>query len=260
MLKIKTLNLFLTDGSPFGRIKYTYSFLNYVAHKIPRDKIEFLAEQNGGLCFFFSDTSVRIGAPENFETENWNEALFFSAAENALDSTALRFLENKFRSLAQAAGRYEITGSENSTPPNISEEKESELDFFVEFVSVVTGILGYKIFEPVAEIPAPPAENPDNDTLFYLTRNSRNVAAKCHRVGSKFIVMAGSQISEKVSKSVSENVKKARKKAKLDKNNALLEDLVFNSPSAAADFVLGTSTNGWTEWKTKDGVPLSNFR
>ena len=204
MLKIKTLNLFLTDGSPFGRIKYTYSFLNYVAHKIPRDKIEFLAEQNGGLCFFFSDTSVRIGAPENFETENWNEALFFSAAENALDSTALRFLENKFRSLAKAAGRYEITGSENSTPPNISEEKESELDFFVEFVSVVTGILGYKIFEPVAEIPAPPAEEPADDDLFYLSRKRNDVPYEIKATGRKtedgFVVLKDSTLSPTISK------------------------------------------------------------
>ena len=30
----------------------------------------------------------------------------------------------------------------------------------------------------------------------------------------------------------------------------------FNTPSGASDFVLGGSTNGWTEWKTKAGKTL----
>ena len=32
--------------------------------------------------------------------------------------------------------------------------------------------------------------------------------------------------------------------------------LTFNTPSGASDFVLGGSTNGWTEWKNADGKTL----
>ncbi|MEV8476427.1 DUF4357 domain-containing protein [Streptomyces sp. NPDC051173] len=35
--------------------------------------------------------------------------------------------------------------------------------------------------------------------------------------------------------------------------------LTFNSPSEAAAVLLGRSANGWFEWKTEDGRPLSDF-
>lgn len=35
--------------------------------------------------------------------------------------------------------------------------------------------------------------------------------------------------------------------------------LEFNTPSGASDFVLGGSTNGWTEWKNKDGKTLDEL-
>ena len=33
----------------------------------------------------------------------------------------------------------------------------------------------------------------------------------------------------------------------------------FSSPSAAASFVLGTSANGWMEWKDKSGRTLDEL-
>ncbi|SFW63549.1 DUF4357 domain-containing protein [Amycolatopsis australiensis] len=37
------------------------------------------------------------------------------------------------------------------------------------------------------------------------------------------------------------------------------EDIICNSPSAAAEILLGRSANGYTEWKTADGRPLADF-
>ncbi|MFM9551680.1 DUF4357 domain-containing protein [Streptomyces caniscabiei] len=39
----------------------------------------------------------------------------------------------------------------------------------------------------------------------------------------------------------------------------LVEDVECNSPSAAAEILVGRSANGWLEWKTADGHPLSDF-
>ena len=38
--------------------------------------------------------------------------------------------------------------------------------------------------------------------------------------------------------------------------NVILE---FNTPSGASDFVLGGSTNGWMEWKNKNGKTLDEI-
>jgi hypothetical protein len=39
----------------------------------------------------------------------------------------------------------------------------------------------------------------------------------------------------------------------------MTSDKVFSSPSAAADFCLGRSSNGWAEWKDKDGNTLDSI-
>lgn len=38
------------------------------------------------------------------------------------------------------------------------------------------------------------------------------------------------------------------------------EDIEFMSPSGPADFVLGRSSNGWTEWKDGDGNLIQKYR
>ena len=39
-------------------------------------------------------------------------------------------------------------------------------------------------------------------------------------------------------------------------NRVLQENITFSSPSTAANFVTGSSTNGLRAWKTEDGKPL----
>ncbi|GAA1946091.1 DUF4357 domain-containing protein [Kitasatospora viridis] len=39
----------------------------------------------------------------------------------------------------------------------------------------------------------------------------------------------------------------------------LVEDVECNSPSAAAEILMGRSANGWTRWRTEDDRPLSEF-
>ena len=41
-----------------------------------------------------------------------------------------------------------------------------------------------------------------------------------------------------------------------DGKYVLLEPLIFDSPSAAAEFILGGSCNGWIEWRTPSGKTL----
>lgn len=69
-----------------------------------------------------------------------------------------------------------------------------------------------------------------------------------------------------------------QKKCGLDKYNQLREELInsgdlqnvndvyilnktisFKTPSGASDFVLGGSTNGWMEWKDKNGKTLDEL-
>ena len=51
---------------------------------------------------------------------------------------------------------------------------------------------------------------------------------------------------------------KKRNECKIE-NNVLQEDVLFNSPSSAAEFVTGKSSNGWISWKTKEGKTLRDL-
>lgn len=44
------------------------------------------------------------------------------------------------------------------------------------------------------------------------------------------------------------------------KDNVLQEDVDFNSVSMASQFLIYGTSNGWTDWKTKDGKPIDIFR
>ena len=39
-----------------------------------------------------------------------------------------------------------------------------------------------------------------------------------------------------------------------------VEDYLFDTPSGASSFVLGRSSNGWTEWKNESGARLSDLK
>lgn len=47
--------------------------------------------------------------------------------------------------------------------------------------------------------------------------------------------------------------------SKINDKYILNVTLDFNTPSGVSDFVLGGSTNGWTEWKNKDRKTLDEL-
>ena len=83
--------------------------------------------------------------------------------------------------------------------------------------------------------------------------------------GEKFEVLEGSEI-DLSRKCHSDNIEKQRQTAIQNGNISnigsrykLNVSVSFTSPSSAATFVLGGSTNGWVEWKNKDGKTLDEL-
>lgn len=48
-------------------------------------------------------------------------------------------------------GRFNVRCRINLDPGNVTEEKESELDDFIEYSKMVLGVLGYKLFIPLVK-------------------------------------------------------------------------------------------------------------
>ena len=105
MVRGKTIQLFLIDGEPKGRIKCTLA--------------------------------------------NWTEAVVFTTTNNSFGPTEISYLENQFYLMATQNKRFIVKNNLEPTIGNVTEEKESELQEFIDYAKIVIGTLGYKIFEPL---------------------------------------------------------------------------------------------------------------
>ena len=92
-----------------------------------------------------------------------------------------------------------------------------------------------------------------------ITRSHKVIEAYCKQTDEGFVVLAGSQIEETDADSIPDTIKKLRARCRKNneiKDGVLTKNYLFKSPSYAASFILGMTTNGKTDWKTADGVSL----
>ena len=209
----------------------------------------------------------RLGADHPKQgLEDWYEAVAFTTSNNIFGATEISWLENRFFALAVNVNRYEAKNGNEPNAGNVTEEKESELEEYVEYAKIVMGVLGHLVFEPLVQnraIHNTDHEEDDDNLEFFMEQKMQNtgmtVKAKCKRSSEGYIVLRGSVINSKTNEKTCSGVaKKAREKAKVDENYTLLEDVLFSSPSAASMFVTGASSNGYTAWKTADGKTLKD--
>lgn len=286
----KSINLFLMDGTANGRIKCTLANWTGVAYKLPRTELDKCKERDdlkqSGVYFLFgiSDETgkhvVYIGQAgsrkngegilnrlqehkRNPEKDYWTEAIVFTTSNNSFGPTEISYLENRFRNLAIEVNRYEVKNGNDPTPGNITEEKESEMEEFINYTKVIMGTLGHKLFEPISNPVMVKQEefitNTEQPIKLHLERTIKNIgkveASGC-QTPEGFVVMQGSHISLIDDDTIPVIIKEKRKKASVNEHGILQEDMLFTSPSYAAMFVIGKSANGLTSWKTEDGRTL----
>lgn len=286
----KNFNLFLMDGEVTGRIKCTLSNWTGLAFKIPRPYLEKCKDiqdlKQSGVYFLFGknddgDDEVYIGQAgirKNGEgvlfrvSEHLKDEIYFSDAvmlttqNNSFGPTEISYLENKFTNMAIETERYKVRNGNDPNPGNVTEEKESELEDFIEYSKMVLGVLGYKIFVSIVKKELKIENKIDDEEILYLNAKTKKsekiIKAKCKRTSEGFVVLKGSMIEIIDSKRLPKSIKELRDKCKTNNeiiNGKLTKNYLFNSPSYAAMFVLGISRNGKTEWKTEDGTTLKDL-
>ena len=290
----KSIQLFLMDGEASGRIKCTLANWTGVAFKIPRTALDKCKDRDdlkqSGVYFLFGTSDEtgksvayigQAGARKNGEgilnrlqehkrnpeKDYWTEAVVFTTSNNSLGATEISYLENRFCNMALEANRYEIKNGNDPTPGNITEEKESEMEEFIDYAKVIMGTLGHKLFEPLGKPVLNVDEPKINDAVqravdLHLVRNIKTVGkieADVVQTAECFVVLQGSHIASIDDDTIPAVIKERRKKANVDENGILQEDMLFTSPSYAAMFVIGKSANGLTSWKTLDGKTLKSL-
>ncbi len=102
-------------------------------------------------------------------------------------------------------------------------------------------------------------EGIDEKQLLYCKSKAANAIGRVTSEG--FLLMAGSIIAKTFSQSCPDWVKNSRKKYEtaVDEIGNVKTSILFKSPSAASAFVLGRSSNGLKDWKTKEGLSLKEI-
>jgi len=97
--------------------------------------------------------------------------------------------------------------------------------------------------------------------LLFIKNKNADATGEYYPDKKVFIVKKGSKVSADISRS--EKFRGAntieRQRDRYVKNGIVITDAVFKSPSTAANFVTGRSTNGHVTWKDKNGVYLKEL-
>jgi hypothetical protein len=190
----------------------------------------------------------------NRSKDFWNKAIMFLAESKTFTLDMISGLEKFAIMKAQESKRYKV---ENTVVPKyeIDEYDLASVEEIYDEIQFIMGTQGYKMDDSKTSL--------DEAAVLHTTRNG--IEAFGIYDGEKFEVFEGSQVN--IDKKVSlERYNKQRTEllengsiTKIDGKYILNVILTFNTPSGASDFILGGSTNGWTEWKNKDGKTLDEL-
>lgn len=277
MLRGKTIQVFLTDGSPRG-IKLAEITSNIeLAVFIPRNKINDAATRQEvsepGVYFLFGESDesskplVYIGQSRNCldriknhdqKKDFWNHAVLIVSKTKNFTQAHIEYLEELAISKAFEAGRYKVENSVSPRKFKIPETLEADLLDNFDTIKILLSTLGFPLFETIAKSDKP-------STRLYC--KGRNAFAGGEYGDDGLVVFKGSTANKELAAGCNTTIRILREKlldSKLliEKGDVyeFTEDYLFNSPSSAAAQVLARSSNGWSEWKDKNGRTLDELK
>lgn len=272
----KTIQMFIFDGNPNGRIMCELSNWNGRVYKVARNEIGLFSSRNDanntGIYLLFGKNelnkdTVYIGEAEKIaarlkqhlnDSYYWNDCVAIISKDDLLNKAHVKYLEHKFYKMAVESGRFIIVNSNVPALSSISEYDEAMLEEFISNSKLLVNTLGYKVFETIAI-----DNSASSDSVLYYMKAARGANASGYTVTDGFVVKKGSIVAGSTTQSFSDSLKRYRDNLYSDgiinSTNTLTRDYVFTSPSLAAAVVMGRNANGRTEWKTADGTTFKEI-
>ena len=278
MINLKTLTLQLIDGEPNGIKICRLTGSTLVTVVIPRDLLAqakklpeipkrgvyYLLDDNKGRLrrVYAGQTVQGISRLDDHYAKKdwWNTAVMFLGPDSEFSLDVVSGLERQMIAYIAEHGSY-ATDNGNLPNPFVSPYAESFIASLHEDILFRMGVLGYDL-DAVGESVT------DDGIVFHTPRRGIDARGRYDSSAGKFTVLAGSQIDLDVQCGTKAKPTQRLEglRASLRAEGALADDggawrlardVSFDTPSAAAVFVLGGSQNGWTEWVSEDGRTLS---
>lgn len=226
---------------------------------ITRPGIYYLINENDGnkiVQLYIGQTRNGITRLDdhNRSKDFWNKAIMFLADSKTFTLDMISGLEKFAITKAQESKRYKV---ENNVVPKyeIDEYDLAAVEEIYDEIQFIMATQGYKMNDAKSSL--------NEADMLHTTRSG--ITAFGTYDGEKFDVLEGSQIN--IDKPVHlqkynwqrEKLISQQSIVNVDGKYILKVTLDFKTPSGASDFVLGGSTNGWIEWKNKDGKTLDEL-
>lgn len=269
----KKLETIYHNGQPDGIRSIRRNLSTMTVYVIPRPLLSEAKNISGinrpGIYYLINESDdnkiaqIYVGQTRNgiarLEDHNrskdfWNKAIMFLAESKTFTLDMISGLEKFAIIKAQESKRYKV---ENTVVPKyeIDEYDLASVEEIYDEIQFIMGTQGYKMDDSKTSL--------DEAAVLHTARNG--IEAFGIYDGEKFEILEGSQVN--IDKKVNlERYNKQRAEllesgsiTKIDGKYILNAILAFNTPSGASDFILGGSTNGWLEWKNKDGKTLDEL-
>lgn len=283
-----TIKLFLVNGSPTGL--RTAEISNWTGKAIagPRSDLDDLLNRSElqspgvylltGIDSESGDPLLYIGEAENVskrlkqhaktdEKDYWVHTAAFVSKDENLTKSHIKYIEGKLIKLAHGSKRMIVMNSASSGS-SLPEADRAEMDIFIQKMLQLLPVLGIHWLSSTTAAPLTRTDqktaHADASPVFYI--KAKGVTATGRRSEEGFTVFKDSQAVKVAVKACSASALKSRER--LLENGVVIihrdhliftDDYEFSSPSAAADFVMGSSVNGLTAWINSDNQTLKSF-
>ena len=273
----KTIELFLVNGTADSLVTAELSNWNGKAIKIPRTEVSGCGREDiRGIGVYFllcqgddGLDSVYIGEAEVIqdrlkqhiadyqsgkEKYYWNTAVAFIGRD--LNKALIRYLENRLVEIARECGQYVVLTKNTYKNTVLKESQVASMEEFIEHVEVLMSALGYKVLVSVPKA--------TNDTTYFYCKGA-DADAKGFISSGGFTVVKGSKFSSYTVPSMEVHCKSqfrlrnAMEQEGVIVDGELIRDYEFASPSTASTVILGRSSNGMVDWKTREGIKLKDI-
>lgn len=280
MINVTTMTMQIINGNPEGikicrlqgktmiTVIIPRSLLSEAKNlpDIPMRGIYYLLDDNKGRLkqVYAGQTTNGIKRLDSHNSKKdwWNKAVMFLAPDNEFSMDVVSGLESVAISYIRDHGAYQVENTVNPDP-YINPYTEAFIHSLHEDILLRMSLLGFNL-DAVGD-----DEGNYESGIFHTRRRGiKGLGEYCIEEGV-FRVLAGSQIDIETVPGTKEkpNIKLVELRNQMldehgivkaeDDHYWLKENVEFGSPSAAAEFVLGGSCNGWSEWANPAGLTLS---
>lgn len=274
-----SIRLFLADGTPDGLWVVEKSNWSGLALMAPRSRYSALrlrAEMTGPGVYvlvgppeggakssriYVGETDVLKDRLDSHQKNKdfWTRVVVFTSKDANLNKAHVRYLEARLLSIAARADRAELDNGSATTLPGLSDADRADMESFLADMLLIYPVLGVNAFERAAEVTQVGAER------LYLT--GKDTRAEGQETSDGFVVYEGAIARRDTVPSVHpytitmrENLTASGVFVVEGEQLRLTQDYLFGSPSTAAMVLLGRTSNGRIEWKTKAGVTLKQLQ